>query len=71
MSAAICREHSHHPSDLRRELSPWVWDPRLRSGRALGPAALDLLRVDIDELELLAMHPLDVIDGRVVRGHVV
>src|SRR5450631_3717498 len=41
--------------------------PRLRGGRPFGPPALDLLRVDIDELELLAMHPLDAIDGRVVE----
>jgi hypothetical protein len=42
--------------------------PRLRSGRALGPPALELLRVDIDELfELLAMHPLDAINGRIVE----
>jgi len=31
---------------------------RLRGGRALGPPALDLLRVNIDELELLAIDPL-------------
>ena len=41
--------------------------PRLRSGRAFGSPALDLLRVDIDELELLAMDTLDPIDGGVVE----
>jgi hypothetical protein len=45
--------------------------PRLRSGRrALAPPALDLLRVDIDEGELLAMHAprCDRLSRR--RGHV-
>jgi hypothetical protein len=40
---------------------------RLRSGRAWCPPALDLLRVDIDELELFEMDPLDPIDGGVIQ----
>ena len=40
---------------------------RLHSGRAWCPPTLDLLRVDIDELELLEMDPLDPIDGDLVQ----
>ena len=42
--------------------------PPLRGGRTFVPPALNLLRIDIDELQLLAMNSFHPVDGGVVEN---